>query len=138
MTVRMTALVLAACGAAILTAPQARAQRASPMLASRFVQICNTPRGNGQQICDAYITGMADSFALVQAMAAKSTDGQIKFNPMICIPRTTTGEAMRGMVISWIAGHRERLRDQVGEVVFLALHDSYPCDAMNMKPGGPG
>ena len=136
MTIRTSALVLAACGLAALAAPQARAQRASPMPASRFVQICNSPRGGGQQICDAYITGMADSFALMQAMASKSADGQIKFNPLICIPRTTTGEAMRGMVISWLGGHREKLRSQVGEVVFLALHDSYPCDAM--KPGGPG
>lgn len=133
MTLRTIAVVLAASGVA-LAAPQAWAQRASPMQAGRFLQICSTPRG--QQICDAYITGMADSFALVEAMAAKSTDGQVKLKPVICIPRQTTGEAMRGAVVSWLSAHKDRLHSQVGETVYQALHDSYQCNGESL--GGPG
>ncbi len=135
MSCRMTAL--AALGSTLvglaLSLPSdgpARAQRVSPMQAGRFVQFCNSPRNGGQQICDAYITGMADSFALMQKLGA----GQDK--SAICVPRTASGSSMRGMVVSWIGGHRERLRDQVGEVVYAALHDSFPCDGA--RPGGPG
>lgn len=130
---RMTALLLVAGGTAALSASAAQAQRISPMMAGRFAQICNSARG-GQEICDAYITGMADSYALVQKTARISGGGQIK--PDICVPVDTTGPAMRGRVVSWIDGHKDRMRNKVGEVVYLALHDSYPCDAA--KPGGPG
>ncbi len=130
MSRRMTVLAVAGCALSLSLAGPARAQRVSPMQAGRFVQFCDSPRNGGQQICDAYITGMADSFALMQKLgAAQDKTG-------ICVPRTASGAAMRGMVISWIGGHRERLRDQVGEVVYTALHDSFPCGGA--KPGGPG
>ena len=135
MSHRMTVLALAGCALApfVLAFPAAapaRAQRVSPMQAGRFVQFCNSPRNGGQQICDAYITGMADSFALMQKLGADQGKSGI------CVPRSASGATMRGMVVSWIDGHRDRLRDQVGEVVYTALHDSFPCDGA--KPGGPG
>ncbi len=132
MSYRKSAVLLAACGAAALSAPAAHAQRISPMVAGRFVQFCNAPRG-GQQVCDAYISGMADSYALVQK-TARTSGGAIK--PDICVPTSTSGAAMRGMVVSWIEAHKDRMSNKVGEVVYLALHDSYPCDAA--KSGGPG
>ena len=126
MTGRMIALLLVAGGSVALSAPAARAQRISPMVAGRFAQICGSPRG-GQSICDAYISGMADSYALVQKTARTTGDAQIK--PDICVPVDTTGPAMRDRVVSWIRAHQDRMRNKVGEVVYLALHDSYPCDA---------
>ncbi len=137
MSYRKSMALFAACGAvwgaAALSAPAAHAQRISPMVAGRFVQFCNAPRG-GQQVCDAYISGMADSYALVQKTARTSNGGAIK--PDICVPTSTSGAAMRGMVVSWIEAHKDRMSNKVGEVVYLALHDSYPCDAS--KSGGPG
>ena len=122
---RMTALLLLA--AALLPASAAHAQRISPMLAGRFAQICGSSARTGQEICDAYITGMADSYALVSKTARVSGGGQIK--PDICVPTDTSASAMRGAVVSWIGAHKDRMRNKVGEVVYLALHDSYACDA---------
>ncbi len=117
-------------GAALsLAAPAARAQRVSPMPAGRFMQFCGAPRG--QQICDAYITGMADSFALVQKLPGGSGEDARKAG--ICVPASTNGAAMRGVVVAWIGGHRDMLQKQVGEVVYQALHESYRCGA-----GGAG
>ena len=130
MSCRMTALALAGCALSLSAGGTAQAQRVSPMQAGRFVQFCTSPRNGGQQICDAYITGMADSFALMQKLGTEQGKSGI------CVPRTASGSAMRGMVLSWIDGHKERLRDQVGEVVYTALHDSFPCDGG--RPGGPG
>ncbi len=130
MSCRMTALALAGCALSLSAGGTAQAQRVSPMQAGRFVQFCTSPRNGGQQICDAYITGMADSFALMQKLGAEQGKSGI------CVPRTASGSAMRGMVLSWIDGHKERLRDQVGEVVYTALRDSFPCDGG--RPGGPG
>lgn len=127
MTARMVALLLAAGGGIALSAPAAQAQRISPLVAGRFAQICGSKARGGQEICDAYISGMADGYALVQKTGRVSGAGQIK--PDICVPTDTTGPAMRGKVVSWIQAHQDRMRNKVGEVVYLALHDSYPCDA---------
>lgn len=122
-------MVLAAAGVVALAAPEAQAQRISPMPAGSFVRFCDSPSNGGQKICDAYITGMADSFALMQKLSASSGDGASKTSQSICVPVTATGESMRGMVVSWIASHKDKLRNKVGEVVYTALHESYPCDA---------
>ena len=130
MTARMLTLVLAAGAATALAAPQAQAQRISPMPAGSFVRFCNSPSNGGQKVCDAYITGMADSFALMQKLSQGSSDGSSKnLGQSICVPVTATGESMRGMVVSWIASHKDKLRNKVGEVVYTALHESYPCDS---------
>ncbi len=128
MTARMITRVLAACGAIAVAAPQAQAQRISPMPAGSFLRFCNSPSNGGQKICDAYITGMADSFALMQKLSA-ADGGSSAASRSICVPITASGESMRGMVVSWIASHRDKLRNKVGEVVYTALHESYPCDS---------
>ena len=118
-----TTVILAA--ALLLSAGSAHAQRVSPMQAGRFAQFCRSPRNGGQQICDAYITGMADSFALIQKLPFGS--GSDARTAGICVPRTASGEAMRNAVISWLGAHRDMLRKQVGETVYQALHETYPC-----------
>ena len=130
MSCRMTVLAVAGCALSLSLAAPAGAQRVSPMQAGRFVQFCDSPRNGGQQICDAYITGMADSFALMQHL------GGDQGKSGICVPRPAAGAALGGLGGSGGGGHKERLRDQVGEVVYAALHDSFPCDGA--RPGGPG
>ena len=133
MTVRMTALALTAFGIVALQAPLAQAQRISPMQAGNFARFCSTPSNGGQKICDAYITGMADSFALAKALSAGG-DGQGKVVQAMCVPTSVSGDAMRSAVVSWMSSHRDKLHSKVSEVVFTALHESYPCDAS--KSGG--
>nr|WP_321984515.1 Rap1a/Tai family immunity protein [uncultured Lichenicoccus sp.] len=122
---RLPTLLLATACALAYASPASRAQRVSPMQAGKFLQICSSPRG--AQICDAYITGMADSFALIQSVADKS-DGTVKLKPQICIPRATAGAAMRDSVVSWLKGHQDRLHSQVGESVYEALRTAFPCN----------
>ena len=132
MTARTIVLALSVCGASVLAAPHAAAQRVSPMMAGKFAQICTTPRLGGNLVCDAYISGMADTLALSQQAARNNGDQQFKLD--VCIPSETTGPGMRDKVLSWLRGHRDRLRSPVGEVVYAALRDSYPCNGG--KPGG--
>ncbi|WP_428390647.1 Rap1a/Tai family immunity protein [Lichenicoccus sp.] len=113
--------------ALLLSAGAAHAQRVSPMQAGRFAQYCRSPRNGGQQICDAYITGMADSFALIQKLPGGSSGDLRKAG--ICVPRTASGAAMRQAVMSWLGSHQNMLGKQVGETVYYALHDTYPCGA---------
>lgn len=124
MTMRITIYAVAALGAVALAAPEAHAQRLSPMPAGNFMRFCSTPANGGQKVCDAYITGMADSFALAQALSPEASTAK-----SICVPTETTGTAMRQTVVSWIGNHKDRLRNKVGEVVYTALHESYPCSA---------
>ena len=122
---KLPSLLLATACAVAWASPASHAQRVSPMQAGKFLQICSSPRG--AQACDAYITGMADSFALLQSVADKS-DGAVKLKPQICIARTVSGAEMRGSVVSWLKEHQDRLHSQVGESVYQALHTAYPCN----------
>ena len=118
---------LAAVLAAAALAPAAHAQRVSPMKAGRLMQLCASSNHAGQEVCDAYITGMADSFALVQKLRGES--GGSAPSAGVCVPENATGAAMRGHVVAWARGHRQMMGKQVGEVVYQALHESYPCGA---------
>ena len=126
MTVRITALALAACGMAMLAAPQARAQRVSPLTAGKFAQICSSPRNGGGAVCDAYITGMVDTLSLARNAARKNGDTQFKLD--VCVPQTATGVEMRGKVLSWLRNHRDQLGAPVGETIYAALIAAYPCN----------
>ena len=125
MTARTTGFFLAA--ALLLSTATAHAQRVSPMQAGKFLQYCRSPSKGGLLICDAYITGMADSFALIQKLPGGSGSDARKTG--ICVPPTASGESMRRAVMSWLGAHQDMLRKQVGETVYQALHDSYPCGA---------
>ena len=116
-------LAAGACAVAILSTP-AHAQRVSTMAGGKFLQICSAPRG--VPACDAYIAGMADSFALVQKLAAHTpADASMKLP--ICVPTATATAEIRGHVVSWLKGHPDRLQSHVGEDVYEALRTSYPC-----------
>ncbi|NHN85961.1 hypothetical protein GOB93_15120 [Acetobacter musti] len=101
----------------------ASAQRLSPLKAGNFGRICSRPAG--AQVCDAYISGLADAGAL--AKVNDRNEGDPKAPPGFCVPQVEAGTAMRGKVISWLKAHQDVLDKPVGEAVFMALHDSYPC-----------
>lgn len=121
--VRTLATAFCAVAATSLFASVADAQRVSPMTAGNFGRICSKPAGG--QICDAYITGMADAGAL--AKVNDRNEGDANAPAGFCIPQAETGVAMRGKVVAWLKGHQDSLSKPVGEGVFMALHDSYPC-----------
>lgn len=115
--------VLVAVAGLSALASTASAQRISPMTAGNFGRIC-TSRG-GAQICDAYITGMADAGALSKINAVNNGDASAQAG--FCIPQSTTGTDLRSKVVSWLKAHKDELSKPVGETVFVALHESYPC-----------
>ena len=125
MNKRTAASLLGACVSTAALALPAQAQRVSPMPAGRFMQLCTSSSRGGVEICDAYITGMADSFALMQKLRGGS--GGNPSGQGVCVPGDTAGSEMRRRVVAWARGHRDRMRGQVGEVVYQALHDSFPC-----------
>lgn len=118
--------------AGLFVASAAEAQRVSPMRAGNFGRICS--RAASVQTCDAYISGMADAGAL--AKVNDRNQGDAKAPAGFCIPQAETGTAMRGKVVSWLKEHKDVLEKPVGEAVFMALHDAYPCAAEAPAAGG--
>ncbi|MBS0979900.1 Rap1a/Tai family immunity protein [Acetobacter thailandicus] len=111
---------------ALLLASQgvAHAQRVTPMTAGRFGKICSS--ASGHALCDAYISGMADSVALATLSARNEGHNEAAD---FCIPVSEDAASMRSKVVAWLKGHTDTLSRPVGEGVFRALHDSYPCSA---------
>lgn len=107
----------------LLAADAAMAQRVSPMTVGNFGRICSRPAG--ASVCDAYISGLADAGTL--AKINDRNEGDPNAPAGFCVPQAETGVAMRGKVVSWLKAHKDTWQKPVGEGVFMALHDSYPC-----------
>ncbi|GAN68985.1 Rap1a/Tai family immunity protein [Acetobacter orleanensis] len=116
---------LIALGGALLAPDLAQAQRISPMQTGNFARICSRPAG--ATACDAYITGLADAMAL--SKINDRNEGDPSAPTGFCVPTSENGAAMRGKVLTWLKAHSDALSKPVGESVFKALHDSYPCSA---------
>ncbi|MBV1836582.1 Rap1a/Tai family immunity protein [Acetobacter estunensis] len=127
---RRTALLIAALG--LFGAEAAHAQRVSPLTAGSFGRICTRGAAAGNEICDAYISGMADAVAL--AKINDRNEGDPNAPAGFCVPASETGPSMRSKVIAWLRAHRDVLQKPVGEGVFMALHDAYPCAAKTTAP----
>lgn len=122
----MKRFLLTALGvAALLPVTNAHAQRVSPLKTGNFARICSKPAG--ASVCDAYITGVADSGAL--AKINDRNEGDASAPAGFCVPSTESAASMRGKVLGWLKAHSDSLSQPVGESVFRALHDSYPCSA---------
>lgn len=110
--------------AAGLPASHASAQRVSRMTGEQLWSLCTKPTGTG--ICDAYISGLADSAAL-DHLFGRNAEKDDKDVAAFCIAPATSTADMRGKVVSWMKDHRDGLSRPAGEVVFTALHETYPC-----------
>ncbi|MFT9215718.1 MAG: Rap1a/Tai family immunity protein [Acetobacter malorum] len=119
----MKRLALIALGGALLAPTLVHAQRISPMQAGNFVRVCS--RTAGATVCDAYITGVADAVAL--SKINDRNEGDASAPAGFCVPTSENGAAMRVKVLAWLKAHSEAMSKPVGESVFKALHDSYPC-----------
>ncbi|CAP55901.1 Rap1a/Tai family immunity protein [Gluconacetobacter diazotrophicus] len=127
MTARRSVFLLAAAlaaGSAVASLPSsAMAQRVSTLKGGRFLEFCS--RAPSVAICDAYLSGLADAVALTQVYDKNQGD---KTTPTgFCIAPGATSAEMRGHVVTWLHGHSDQLSKPVGELVFTALHESYPC-----------
>lgn len=112
-----------ALGGALLAPGLAHAQRISPMQTGSFARICSRPAT--APTCEAYITGVADAVTLSKINARNEGDPSAPAG--FCVPMSENGATMRGKVLVWLKAHSDALSKPVGESVFKALHDSYPC-----------
>ncbi|MCE2564026.1 Rap1a/Tai family immunity protein [Komagataeibacter sp. FNDCF1] len=110
--------------AAGLPASHACAQRVSRMTGEQLGTLCTKPAGTG--ICDAYISGVADTGALGH-LFERNAEKDTKDVAAFCITPATPTADMRIKVVGWMKDHREGLSRPAGEVVFTALRESYPC-----------
>ncbi|MFT9257219.1 MAG: Rap1a/Tai family immunity protein [Acetobacter sp.] len=112
--------------ASLLAAPTlAHAQRVSPMKAGTFGQICTHSKSLG--LCDAYLSGMIDAGTLSKINDTNQGDADAPAG--FCVPTSETTPAIRAKVVSWLKQHSDALPNPLGEVVFKALQDAYPCGA---------
>ena len=112
------------CLAVVLCAPEfAHAQRLFAMKAGKFAQICASRSGRG--VCEAYLDGIADGESL-SYLAAHNNGDKSAFEGF-CIPTTEKTAQMRDKMLTWLNNHKESLEKPVGESVFTALHNAYPC-----------
>ncbi|GAN85669.1 hypothetical protein LU298_05765 [Komagataeibacter intermedius] len=117
-------LALGCVMAVALPSAHASAQRVSRLTGEQLGSLCTKPTGTG--ICDAYISGVADAGALdhlFERNAEKDTRDVAAF----CIAPAAATADIRGKVVGWMKDHRDGLSRPAGEVVFTALHESYPC-----------
>ncbi|QEO18319.1 Rap1a/Tai family immunity protein [Acetobacter vaccinii] len=121
----MKRLALLCLGVAICAPGLAQAQRVSPMKAGNFARIC--ARATGHSVCDAYLSGLADGVSLSKISARNEGDANAPAG--FCVPVQETTDAMRAKVLTWLKAHTDALNKPVGESIFTALHDSYPCSA---------
>nr|WP_298798854.1 Rap1a/Tai family immunity protein [uncultured Acetobacter sp.] len=119
----MKRFALIALGGALLAPTLAHAQRISPMQTGNFLRLCT--RAAGATVCDAYITGMADAVSLSKINDRNEGDSSAPAG--FCVPTSENGAAMRVKVLAWMKTNSEAMSKPVGESVFKALHDSYPC-----------
>ncbi|GAB6966221.1 hypothetical protein JCM25156A_02580 [Komagataeibacter kakiaceti JCM 25156] len=117
-------LALASAMAVALPVAQASAQRVSRIDGNRLGAMCTKAGSTG--LCDAYISGIADSVTLAH-LFERNAEKDSKDVAAFCIAPSVDTADMRGKVVSWMKAHRDGLNRPAGEVVFTALHDSYPC-----------
>ena len=125
--------LLTLCSVALIGASvsqMASAQRITPMLSGRFLQLCK--KESSLQICDAYISGVADAGILSKAFAKNEGDTQAPAG--FCIPPLVSGKDMRDQVVAWLLKNSDKLSQPVGASVFTALHEAYPCKYVTTAP----
>ncbi|CAK7192154.1 hypothetical protein COMNV_00339 [Commensalibacter sp. Nvir] len=121
---KLRTLILASLCLSVLSyGPQVFAQRVTPLKAINFLKICKNNKSLA--MCDAYISGIADSVAYAKIFAKNQNDTQAPVG--FCIVPSTKGREMRQKVIAWMENHSDKLGQPAGEVVFTALHEAYPC-----------
>lgn len=120
----MKRLVLIALAGALAVPGLAHAQRLAPMKAGAFGKMCSTTAT--RTACDAYLSGLTDGVTLAQINGHNNGDASAPTG--FCVPATEDIAAMRTKVLTWLKAHTDSLGKPVGESVFTALHDSYPCD----------
>lgn len=109
---------------AVSSVPNAMAQRVTSLQAGQFLQYCKNPKA--LKVCDAYISGIADSVAYSKMFA--KNQGDAKAPAGFCIATAVSGKEMRDKVVAWMDGHPDKLSEKAGAAVFTALHDAYPCN----------
>ncbi|QCE34016.1 hypothetical protein FAI40_00930 [Acetobacteraceae bacterium] len=120
-SVLLASLLPAACF--FFSSPQASAQRISKINGETLNHLCSTPKQF--PICDAYLSGVADSEVWAAKYDEKVTRQAVP--EAFCVPPAQSLGQMRGLVSAWLKAHPETGKAPAGKAVYLALHGSYPC-----------
>lgn len=104
--------------------PHAYAQRITQIKAGNFLKLCKSQ--TTVKICDAYISGLADSAAL--SSVYEKNEGDVKTPIGFCIAPSVSGKEMINKVGAWLSNHPDWLSKPLGAAVFTALHEAYPCN----------
>ena len=122
---RLLAAAAFAAPLALAFALPASAQRVSPITGGKLLGVC-TGGGSAPTACDAYVSGIADTVALMQAMAPES-HGAMRVPAIVCIPGPTTGVQLRQTVVTWLRRNPNMASQQAAPLVVRALREAYPC-----------
>jgi hypothetical protein len=91
------------------------------MQAYQLLFFCKVPLDQNQKQCDAFIAGVFDTIAAIQALP--TTKGK-----PYCPPAPMTLPRLNDLVISYIETHKDRLQDSAATVVMDAMAEAYPCN----------
>lgn len=113
------AAALGVAGALWLAAPPARAAMIVQDYQAALQESSQAP------VLDAYIQGLAEGFAWMNAEAPTGTS-----HPRFCLPGNQAPPASADIALlnSYIQAHAVAPSDFVGAALLLAFEDAYPCN----------
>ena len=104
----------------------AAAQRVSNVTGANLLSYCTNPQFSRVQNCEAYLDGVADTFAGFMKFGPKDAAGKPLSAP-VCIPPRTTSRDLRLLVIHELQ-QQPALQCREGvEAVEPLLHPAFPC-----------
>ncbi len=104
----------------------AHAQRVSNVTGANLLGHCTSAQFSQVQNCEAYLDGVADTFAGMMKFGPKDPQGK-PLAASICIPAKVTGRDLRLLVIHGLQQEPALQSRQAVEAVQPILHHAYPC-----------
>lgn len=104
----------------------AHAQRVSNVTGANLLGYCTSPQFSRVQNCEAYLDGVADTFAGFMKFGPKDPQGKPLAAP-ICIPPKVTGRDLRLLVIQGLQQQPALQSRPAVEAIEPILHHAYPC-----------
>src|SRR5262245_31679627 len=84
--------------------------------------VCSDGRDVVQQICKAYVEGVADTILGVNALKANGYEV-----PSACIPTHVTSEQVKDVVMQYLTAHPETRHKAAAHQALSALQAAFPC-----------
>jgi len=113
-----------------LLSPQlARCQATGIELLEECKDVEKYPHATQQQAikashCLGYINGLTDTIGWWNA---DNRHRHVKVSPLGCLSHTASMQEFAMVVVKYLEDHPNKLHEEYGLLVTLALHDAYPC-----------